>query len=730
VKRRAAVPDPAALAEEIANLPKADIKNLRECWKALYGKAPSVQIGRSFLVRAIAYRLQAQAFDGLKPATCRLLARIADEAATTNSPKRREMRKAATGTILVREWQGNAHRVTVLNDGVAFNGKRYRSLSEVAMKSPGAGGPDRGSLALGRREWRTIMERLKSPVRRCAIYTRKSSEEGLEQDFNSLHAQREACEAFIKSQAGEGWRLIRTAYDDGGLSGGTMERPALQRMLADINEGQIDVVVVYKVDRLTRSLADFAKMVEVFDARAVSFVAVTQQFNTTTSMGRLTLNVLLSFAQFEREVTGERIRDKIAASKKKGMWMGGMPPLGYDVQNRKLVVNDAEARIVVEIFRRYLALKSVHALRDELADCGIKSKRRMRPGGAEYGGQTFSRGALYLILQNRLYRGEIAHKGNSYPGEHPAIVDKLLCDDVQAVLAANRVERTTGARASNPSLLTGMVFDETGERLTPTHAVKKGTRYRYYVSTSLITGAGRTRSSGRRIPAGNLEGLVINRLRTFLADPGAILDAVDGDSHNGSGRSQLIECGRQLAEDLGGLAPDTVKATLRTLLCLVEIRSDRVEIAISRSRLTELLAGSLDLKMPHQAPTSALDDLLGLTVPVGLKRVGREMRMLVENADDQTPADPSLLRILARAHHIQARLIQNPKLTVHDIAREEQVSAAYLYSLLRLPWLAPDITTAIINGRKPPQLTTQTLMRLTPRLPAGWAEQRKLLGFR
>ncbi|HEY8007160.1 MAG TPA: recombinase family protein [Methylocella sp.] len=566
---------------------------------------------------------------------------------------------------------------------------------------------------------------------RCAIYTRKSSEEGLEQAFNSLDAQREACAAFILSQKHEGWTVLPTLYDDGGFSGGTMERPALKRLIADIEAGQIDVVVVYKVDRLTRALSDFAKLVEVFDRRGVSFVSITQQFNTTTSMGRLTLNVLLSFAQFEREVTGERIRDKIAASKKKGMWMGGMPPLGYDVKNRKLVVNDAEARIVVEIYRRYLALKSVHALRDALADAGIKSKRRMRPDGAEYGGQTFSRGALYLILQNQLYRGEISHKGNTYPGEHPAIVDKPLWDDVQAVLAANRVERTTGARASHPSLLTGMVFDETSERLTPTHAVKKGTRYRYYVSTSLVTGVGKKHSSGRRIPAGNLEGLVINRLRTFLADPGAVLDAavdVDNEAHRGSG--QLIERGRQLAEELGGHAPDELKALLMALLCRVEIRSDRVDITLSRSRLIELLAGSIDLKTQHQASTNESGDILRLTVSVSLKRVGREMRMLVENADDQTAADPSLLRIIARAHHIQARLIQNPKLTVHDIAREERVSAAYLYTLLRLPWLAPDITTAIINGRKPPQLTAQTLMRLTPRLPAGWAEQRKLLGYR
>src|SRR6202453_2601103 len=248
---------------------------------------------------------------------------------------------------------------------------------KLPMKSPGAGGPDRGSSALGGREWRTIMERLKSPIRRCAIYTRKSSEEGLEQDFNSLHAQREACEAFIKSQVGEGWRLIKTAYDDGGLSGGTMERPALQRMLADINQGQIDVVVVYKVDRLTRSLADFAKMVEVFEARGVSFVAVTQQFNTTTSIGRLTLNVLLSFAQFERELAGERLRDKFAASRRKGMWMGGTIPLGYDVEGRKLVVNDDEADRVRLIFRRYIALGCVSKLRAELEQCGLRSKQRV-----------------------------------------------------------------------------------------------------------------------------------------------------------------------------------------------------------------------------------------------------------------------------------------------------------------------------------------------------------------
>jgi site-specific DNA recombinase len=251
---------------------------------------------------------------------------------------------------------------------------------------------------------------------RCAVYTRKSSEEGLEQDFNSLDAQREACEAFILSQKREGWLLIRELYDDGGYSGGTLERPAFQRLLADVRANGVDVVVVYKVDRLTRSLSDFARIVEAFDKHGVSFVSVTQQFNTTSSMGRLTLNILLSFAQFEREVTGERIRDKIAASKKKGLWMGGQPPLGYDVQDRKLTVNPAEAKTVRSIFRRYLDLKAVRLLKADLDAQGIVSKRRKAADGSSYGGKPIARGALYLMLQNRIYRGEIVHKDKAYPG--------------------------------------------------------------------------------------------------------------------------------------------------------------------------------------------------------------------------------------------------------------------------------------------------------------------------
>jgi DNA invertase Pin-like site-specific DNA recombinase len=490
----------------------------------------------------------------------------------------------------------------------------------------------------------------------------------LEQAFNSLDAQREACTAYILSQKHEGWTVLPDQYDDGGYSGGTMERPALKRLLADIEASQVEVVVVYKVDRLTRALSDFAKLVEVFDRRGASFVSITQQFNTTTSMGRLTLNVLLSFAQFEREVIGERVRDKIAASKKKGMWMGGMPPLGYDVKDRKLIVNKNEARTVVDIYRRYLVLKSVRDLHDELAGAGIRSKRRVRPDGTTYGGQTIARGALYLMLQNRIYRGEITHKCKSYPSEHPAIIDQPLWDEVQAVLAQNRVERATGARTKYPSLLGGFVFDATGERLTPTYAIKKGTRYRYYVSSSLVREA-KEGAGGWRLPAGDLEGLVLSRLRNFFADPVALLDAVD-NAPNGLGQGQLIKRGRQIAEELSTEMSDKAKAMLMALRCRVTIYSDRIEIALCRSRAAELLAGqSIDLAAQHQRSDPASHDVMTLRVPARLKRVGREMRMLVEGADGQTAADSSLLRVIARAHDIQGRLSQNTELYMTSRAR-------------------------------------------------------------
>src|SRR6202158_1304240 len=371
------------------------------------------------------------------------------------------------------------------------------------------------------------MERSKPEIRRCAIYTRKSSEEGLEQEFNSLHAQREACEAFIKSQAGEGWRFIRTHYDDGGLSGATMERPALQQLMADIAKGLIDAVVVYKVDRLTRSLADFAKMVEVFDARGVSFVAVTQQFNTTTSMGRLTLNVLLSFAQFEREVTGERIRDKIAASKRKGIWMGGLVPLGYEVRDRQLVINEAEAATVRRIFRRYCELGSVRLLKEELDRNGVRSKIRVSKAGVESGGQAFSRGALYTLLRNPIYVGEIRHKGVRHPGQHAPIVSRAIWDKVAKLLR----EHSTGSGARNsgtkPCVLIGKLFDESGEGLTPSHAVKGDRRYRYYVSRSLMKGSAARVDGGWRLPAAEVERSAAAAAKSILDDQQTMISAIE-----------------------------------------------------------------------------------------------------------------------------------------------------------------------------------------------------------
>jgi len=345
---------------------------------------------------------------------------------------------------------------------------------------------------------------LKKPVR-CAIYTRKSSDEGLEQDFNSLDAQREACAAYIASQKGEGWKLASGRYDDGGVSGGTLDRPGLKKLLADIDAGKVDLVVVYKVDRLTRSLADFAKLVERFDATGASFVSVTQQFNTATSMGRLTLNVLLSFAQFEREVTAERIRDKIAASKKKGLWMGGLVPLGYDARDRTLIINEAEAKTVRTLFRLYLELGSVRRVKEEADRLALVSKKRSLGNGESSGGVAFTRGRIHHLLSNPVYVGEIRHKMKTYPGQHPAIVDRATFEGVRARLDANTRGTNERATADASSPLAGKFTDETGDRLTPSHAVRRGKRHRYYVSRRLIVRSGERNTGGWRLPAAALE---------------------------------------------------------------------------------------------------------------------------------------------------------------------------------------------------------------------------------
>jgi len=343
---------------------------------------------------------------------------------------------------------------------------------------------------------------------RCAVYTRKSSEEGLEQEFNSLHAQREACEAYIASQRSEGWVLVRDQYDDGGISGGTLERPGLKRLMADIEDGLVDVVVVYKIDRLSRSLADFAKLVEVFDRNGLTFVSVSQSFNTTTSMGRLTLNILLSFAQFEREVTAERIRDKVAASRKKGMWMGGVPPYGYRVENRKLLVDENTAAHVRWIFARFLEIGSCTELAQDVGARGIRTPR----------GNRIDKKYLYRMLSNRAYLGEAVHKGDSYPGEHDAIINRETWDRVHAILRESPRKRAARTRAETPALLKGLLFGPDGAAFSPTHTRKGGRLYRYYVSQTVLKHGAGSCPVGR-VPAGEIEAAVIDQLRTVFRQP-------------------------------------------------------------------------------------------------------------------------------------------------------------------------------------------------------------------
>jgi site-specific DNA recombinase len=559
---------------------------------------------------------------------------------------------------------------------------------------------------------------------RCAIYTRKSSEEGLEQEFNSLQAQREPCEAFIKSQRHEGWVCLPAGYDDGGLSGATLERPALQQLLAEIQAGRVDIVVVYKVDRLTRSLADFAKIVEILDAKGVSFVSVTQQFNTTTSMGRLTLNVLLSFAQFEREVTGERIRDKIAASKKKGMWMGGVPPLGYRVWDGKLVVVDNEAETVCYIFRRYAELGSIRLLKEELDAQGLKSKCWMSTSGRLWGGKPFARGALYLMLQNRIYRGEIVHKERSYPGEHTAIIDRELWDAVQARLAGNVAQRNAGGWGVQPSLLAGLLFDGDGNRMTPSHAVKKGTRYRYYVSRPLITKDQADRSAGRRIPAGEIEQFVMSQVRQWLLNSGSIYQAISAWLPEPSAQQRLVARAAEIGTQLSAWPPARARTILTALIERVEVRVDHVDIHLRPTGLTALF----DIAVPSQ---SLLDEeTLILSVPARLRRTGMDISLLIDGTDSFTVAKPDarLIKLLVRAHRFNTTLVQSDSVPFPALAVREGVSRSYFTRVVRLSYLAPDIIQAILEGRQPRDLTAEKLLAHS-RLPLAWHDQRTALGF-
>ena len=509
------------------------------------------------------------------------------------------------------------------------------------------------------------MARKPEKVLRCAIYTRKSTEHGLELEFNSLDAQREACEAYIKSQASQGWVEISKRYDDPAYSGGNMDRPALQKLLKDIEAGQVDVVVVYKIDRLTRSLADFAKLVEVFDAKSVSFVAVTQQFNTTTSMGRLTLNVLLSFAQFERELASERVRDKVAASRKKGKWTGGSVPLGYDVKDKKLVVNPSEAKTVRTIFTRYLALKSFQKLIDELNDKGIVTKKRPLASKIA-GGIPFTYGPLAYLLKNRTYLGETGHGGHWFSGEHEPIIARGIFEEVQRLLKTNSAGRR-GRRQKSGALLTGLLFDDRGNRMSPSYTTKRGARYPFYVSSALLRGRKSQAGSVPRLSAAEIEAAVMIAIRTHIQD-----DASEG------------------------LTPRE----------LVERNIDRVVVRAKSLKIT-------------------LKNTDNITVPIEIPRLPVNKRDFVQidegNASyrDRLP-DPELVQAIVRAHAWLKLLCAGKFHSIDALAMEVKLHPKVIRNRIRLAFLAPTITSAILSGRQPAALSLETFNRA---VPMSWNRQ-------
>ena len=539
------------------------------------------------------------------------------------------------------------------------------------------------------------------PSIRCAIYTRKSTEEGLEQEFNSLDAQRESCEAYITSQKAEGWAMLPKPYDDGGFSGGTLERPALKTLLADIEAGSVDIVVVYKIDRLTRSLMDFAKLVEVFDRKAVTFVSVTQSFNTTTSMGRLTLNVLLSFAQFEREVTGERIRDKFAASRKKGMWMGGNPPIGYDIKDRKLVVNQAEAKAVRLIFKRYLEVGSVRALKDDLADKRITSKSWTSSTAIHHGGTPFDRGALYCLLKNRLYIGDVTYKGAPYPGEQPAIVDRDLFEAVQDHLA-NARRRTIGkSNLAQGAPFEGILFNQAGTLMTPTYTAKAGgRRYRYYASTS--RSQPNTAGAVTRVSAPALETL-IDSILVRLQLPQ--LDVTD-------------QAGPAFVQVLQRIDLANASTTLRL---------DR-EAALKAWR-REVTRGLSDVDLiTHQCGVLTVGEVYAdhgdhivVTLPVRARFRGGDATIVAPAVARAPTPDASLIKALARAHHWKELLLSGEIKSVDTLAAKFGQERRHTGRILSLAFLSPDITRAILQGRQPLGLRLTNL--LDANLPLAWSEQ-------
>ncbi|WP_428334200.1 recombinase family protein [Novosphingobium sp.] len=540
---------------------------------------------------------------------------------------------------------------------------------------------------------------------RCAIYTRKSSEEGLEQGFNSLDAQRESCAAYILSQASEGWTQVPDIYDDGGLSGGTLERPALRRLLADTAGGRIDIIVVYKVDRLTRSLLDFAKLVEALDKAGTSFVSITQSFNTTTSMGRLTLNMLLSFAQFEREVTAERIRDKIAASKAKGMWMGGTPPLGYKPDGRSLTIVEEHAEIIRIIYQRYLALGNVRVIEQQLSTELTLSPRRARINGKEFGGLPFSRGQLYSILKNPIYVGDIAHGRVIYAGQHQAIIDRAIWNDVQRRLADNVQGQRRAVRAANPSLLAGLIVDANGVPLISTHACKANVRYRYYVSHNIHHA---TSDAGLRIPAAEIEAAVLQAIVHTLNDP-LTLATQTGLKLEGSSVNGIADRAARLA----GMVKAKDRDVIRGLILTVRVQERQIEIDLA----AHSIADHLKLSLGAKAKQSVI-----VTIDTQLKRTGRAVRLIQgDGAVAISRAEASSIKLLLKARQWW-EILRQGELDVTMLAAREGVNDSYMTRVLRLAFLAPSVVDGILSGKVRAGIDAAALVA-TAAVNLRWAQQ-------
>lgn len=527
---------------------------------------------------------------------------------------------------------------------------------------------------------------------RCAIYTRKSTEEGLEQDFNSLDAQREACEAYIKSQMHEGWVLLDKQYNDGGYSGGTMERPAFKELLRDIENNKIDIVVVYKVDRLTRSLMDFSKIIDVFDRHETSFVSITQQFNTTTSMGRLTLNILLSFAQFEREVTGERIRDKIAASKKKGMWMGGKVPLGYKKEDKKLIIYEEESKKVRMIFNKYLELKSVPKLMQYLKENEIKTKTD----------KYFSKGQLYHLLVNKVYIGKITHKDKVYEGEHDAIISEVIFEEVQKLLYENKVDKTCGTKCSSNSLLAGLIFDDKNNLMTPSHSNSHKRRYRYYVSTALKNYNDSEVGTISKIPAGEVEKFVVETTKEFLQDKEQTQRLVK--DFKVSKQNKLIYTAQNIKDYS---EPKLIRAIIHKIV----ISKNSIEITINANSLINVLNALANNQKIIVPDRNEKFNQITITKKIKITQPSQKDNILILNAKEYNTPEPNpyLVNAIVKSYYYHKQ-IRNGK-TIEDLQNEEGLKdSKYIRNILNLKYISPKLTEQILTGTQSKNLSLNKLI--------------------